>query len=90
LRGKNAGFISNPMINEGPCSNDPWTLWRHAEVLCALGSTGAVRIANENLEAVLSNPKTPDGLRKMAEEKKREGWEPPRAFTWKPGEAVPF
>jgi hypothetical protein len=83
------GFISNPMTNEAP-RNDPWTLWRYAQTLGRVGSADAVKVANEYLDTILANPKTSEGLREMAEERKQQGWEPVRTYKWKPGDCVPF
>ena len=75
------------MSNEAP-RNDPWTLWRYAQTLGELGSPDAVKVANEYLDTVLANPKTPDDLKVMAEDRRRKGWEPARTFKWKPGDCV--
>jgi hypothetical protein len=44
----------------------------------------------KNLDAVLANPKTPDDLRTLAEEKRQHGWQQPKGYKWEPGEPVPF
>jgi hypothetical protein len=74
------------MNNEVPRS-DPWTLWRQAKLL---GPLVYIKQADENLDAVLANPKTPDDLRTLAEEKRQDGWQQPKGYKWKPGEPVPF
>jgi hypothetical protein len=72
------------MNNEAP-RNDPWTLWRQAKIL---GPLVYIRQADENLDAVRANPKTPDDLRTLAEKKRQHGWQQPKGYKW--NRANPF
>jgi hypothetical protein len=66
-----AGFISNP--NVAP-PDDAWSLWRDAVTLANVGEN---KRATRLLQDVLDHPQLPPDLRKIAEDRQRQGWTRP-------------